>query len=338
MHEGVDFSRLIVYHRGEFRSYGDAQLGLMTHAFLYGTGCFEGIRAFWNDEDAELYVFEPDAHYRRLQASGKVLLMDVARGPHDLTRITAELCRRNGFRCDVYIRPLLYKSEEAFGVRLDGLRHELSIVAFPNAKSLESARGLNVCVSSWRRLDDNAVPPRAKLTGGYINSALVKTEAQLNGFDEAILLTDDGHVSETSVANIIVMRDGVAAVPPASCNALEGITRTIALQLLKRTCGVSVVERPVDRTELYSADEVIFCGTGIGVAWVASVDHRTVGDGLMGGHARALSSAYADIVRGRDTTFAAQRHAVYGDGHRGDGPPLDGTDRVLTALHAPASI
>ncbi len=200
----MELGELVVYHRGAFMPYRDATLGLLTHALQYGTGCFEGMRGFWNDDAEQLYVFEPVPHFKRLRRSGNVLLMDLPLSDDELTEITLELCRRNGFRADAYIRPLLFKSEEFFGVRVDNVRHDLAIVAFPNSKYLETDDGLKLCVSSWRRVDDNAVPARAKISGSYVNVALAKSEARLNGFDDAIVLSDDGHVSEASAANLFV--------------------------------------------------------------------------------------------------------------------------------------
>ena len=234
----MDLSELIVYHRGAFRPYREATLGLLTHALQYGTGCFEGIRGFWNDGAEQLYVFEPAAHYRRLRRSGNVLLMDLPLDDEALTEITLELCRRNDFRCDVYIRPLLFKSEEFFGVRIDDVGHDLAIVAFPNSKYLENDGGLKLCVSSWRRVDDNAAPARAKITGSYVNVALAKSEARLNGFDDAIVLSDDGHVSEASAANLFVVREGVVTTPDLSQNLLEGITRKLVTRFLREDLGL----------------------------------------------------------------------------------------------------
>ena len=302
---------LIVYHDGDFRPYPEAKLGLLTHAFHYGTGCFEGIRAFWNAERDQLYVFEPTAHFRRLAASANVLLMDLPAEPSVLATITAELCRRNGFREDTYIRPVIYKSEETFGVRLDDIAHDLFIVAFPNSKYLDSNEGLKTCVSSWRRVDDNAAPPRAKITGSYVNPALAKSEARLNGFDEALVLTEDGHLSEASAANVFVVRDGVAAMPNATANNLEGITRRLVSRIVTNACGMPVIERTIDRTELYSADEILLVGTGVGVAWIRSVDHRRIGDGSIGPVARTVTRVYDDVVRGRDESYEAECFAVY---------------------------
>jgi branched-chain amino acid aminotransferase len=307
----MDLSELIVYHRGGFRPYREATLGLLTHALQYGTGCFEGIRGFWNDAAEQLYVFEPAAHFRRLRRSGNVLLMDLPLDDEALTELTLELCRRNRFRADVYIRPLLYKSQEFFGVRIDDVGHDLAIVAFPNSKYLENDGGLKLCVSSWRRVDDNATPARAKITGSYVNVALAKSEARLNGFDDAIVLSDDGHVSEASAANLFVVRDGIVTTPDLSQNLLEGITRKLVTSFLREDLGLRVEARAVDRTELYEADELVLCGTGVGVAWTATVDHRTIGSGRIGPVAAKLQAYYDDVTRARITRPGIDARAVY---------------------------
>jgi branched-chain amino acid aminotransferase len=307
----LDLGDLVVYHRGTFMAYREATLGLLTHALQYGTGCFEGIRGFWNDEAEQLYVFEPVAHYKRLRRSGNLLLMDLPHSEEELTEITLELCRRNEFRSDVYVRPLLFKSEEFFGVRLDDVGHELSIVAFPNSKYLDTDDGLKLCVSSWRRVDDNATPARAKITGSYVNVALAKSEARLNGFDDAIVLSDDGHVSEASAANLFVIRDGVATTPDLSQNLLEGVTRALVTRYLRDEVGIAVDARSIDRTELYSADEILICGTGVGVAWVKSLDHRTIGTGRMGSVTKGLRAFYDDVTRARLTLPGIDARAVY---------------------------
>ena len=307
----MDLGSLVVYHRGAFKPYREATLGLLTHALQYGTGCFEGMRAFWNAEKEQLYVFEPLPHFKRLRRSGNVLLMDLPQSDEELTEITLELCRRNGFREDAYIRPLLFKSEEFFGVRLDGVAHDLGIVAFPNSKYLETDDGLKLCVSSWRRVDDNAMPARAKISGSYVNVALAKSEARLNGFDDAIVLTDDGHVSEMAAANLFVVRDGIASTPDVSQNLLEGVTRSLVARCLRDECRIALESRAIDRTELYSADEIVVCGTGVGVAWVKSLDHRTIGTGTIGPVAAKLQAYYDDVTRARITPPGVDARAVY---------------------------
>ena len=307
----MELGELVVYHRGSFMPYREATLGLLTHALQYGTGCFEGMRAFWNADEEQLYVFEPVAHFKRLRRSGNVLLMDVPQSDEELTEITLELCRRNGFKTDVYLRPLLFKSEEVFGVRLDDVGHELSIVAFPNSRYLETDDGLKLCVSSWRRVDDNATPARAKITGSYVNVALAKSEARLNGFDDAIVLSDDGHVSEMSAANVFVIRDGIVTTPDLSQNLLEGVTRKVVTRYVREELGMTLESRAIDRTELYSADEIVVCGTGVGVAWVQSLDRRTIGTGTIGPVASKLRAFYDGVTRGRVVMPGIDARAVY---------------------------
>jgi branched-chain amino acid aminotransferase len=286
------------------------------------------LRAFWNPENEELYVFEPVAHYERLRRSGNVLLMDLGYGAEELTEITLELCRRNGFRTDAYIRPILFKSEELLGVRLDDVAHEFSIVAFPNSRYFDSDEGLRLCVSSWRRVDDNAAPARAKITGSYVNTALAKSEARLNGFDEAIVLSDDGHVSEASAANVFVVRGGVATTPDVSQNLLEGVTRGLVTRYLRDELGIAVEARPIDRSELYSADEILVCGTGVGVAWARSLDHRTIGTGRIGPVATQLRAFYDDVTRGRIGRPGLDARRVYGASARREPAAANLDERV----------
>jgi len=219
--------------------------------------------------------------------------------------------RKEGYHEDTYIRPLAFKSDEIIGVRLHNLHDEVGIFATPFGRYLESEEGARVGVSSWRRIDDNSVPARAKITGAYINSALAKTEAVLNGFDEAIVLTNDGHVSEGSAENLFIVRDRVLITPPVTENILEGITRKVIIELARKELGLEVMERSIDRTELYVAEEVFFCGTGVQVAAVAQIDHRTIGTGQIGPIVKALRDLYFQVVRGQVSKYRAWCTPVY---------------------------
>ena len=287
------------FFKGGFVSIQDAKISIMTHGFNYGTGCFEGIRAYWNEDEKQLFVFKLLDHYDRFLHSSRILLMNLPFTVEQLADITLELVRKEGYREDTYIRPLAYKADEVVGVRLHNLRDEVAIFATPFGRYIESEEGASAAVSSWRRIDDNAVPARAKITGAYINSALAKTEAVLNGYDEAIVLTGDGHVSEGSAENLFIVRDGALLTPPVTENILEGITRKVIIELAHEELGLQVVERPIDRTELYVADEAFFCGTGVQVVAVTHIDRRPVGAGRLGPIVKALRSLYFDVVRGK---------------------------------------
>jgi len=289
----------------------DAKISIMTHAFNYGTGCFEGIRAYWNDDEKQLYVFKLIEHYERFLRSSRILWMNLPFSAERLAEITVELVRKEGYREDTYIRPLAYKSDEVVGVRLHNLHDEVAIFAIPFGRYIESEEGARVAVSSWRRIDDNSVPARAKITGAYINSALAKTEAALNGFDEAIVLTNDGHVSEGSAENLFIVRDGVLITPPVTENILEGITRKVIIQIAREEMGLQVIERCIDRTELYVAEEAFFCGTGVQVVAIAQVDRRPVGAGTLGPIVKALRDRYFQIVRGQASKYRAWCTPVY---------------------------
>jgi branched-chain amino acid aminotransferase len=288
-----------VFFDGEFKRYKDVHLGLMTHALHYGTGCFEGIRAYWNPNQEQLFAILMKPHFARLRQSAKILQIELPNTDEEMIDATVEILRRNGYREDVYIRPLAFKSAEEIGVRLHNLKESFAIYTAPFGAYVDVEKGIRCMVSSWRRIDDNAAPARAKVTGIYVNSALAKTEANQNGFDEAIVLTQEGHVSEGSAENLFIIRDGVLITPPASDNILEGVTRKVIMELGRDDLGLHVIERSIDRSELYVADEVFLCGTGAQVSPVLEIDRRVIGDGEMGPITRELQKLYFDICYGR---------------------------------------
>jgi branched-chain amino acid aminotransferase len=300
----MELSDLQIYHNGKIVRYGDAKIGLLTHGLNYGTGCFEGIRGFWNPSHEQLYIFRLQEHYERLRRSSSLLRVALEETVAQLTARTVDLIRRNKFRQDVYIRPIVFKSAEEVGVRLHGVDHDISIVALPNKPYIDASKGLRATISSWQRVDDNMAPARAKLTGIYVGSALAKTDAIKSGFDEAILLTAEGHVAEGSAENIFIVRDNTVITPPVTDNILEGITRLTVMELASAELGLKVAERSIDRTELYQADEVFFSGTAVGVSPVVEIDHRDIGDGAIGKVSAALVQLYDDIVLGRVSQYS----------------------------------
>jgi branched-chain amino acid aminotransferase len=300
-----------VYLDGEVKRYADAKVGLMTHALQYGTGVFEGIRGYWSPEHEQLFVLKLREHYRRMQNSVKLLKLKIPMNLDELCETSVELIRRNNFRQDVYIRPFAFKSSEEIGVRLHNLKDSFAIYVTPFGNYVEVDGGIRCMVSSWRRIDDNVAPARAKITGIYVNSALAKTEAMENGFDEAIMLTHDGHVCEGSAENIFLLRDGKVSTPPTSDNILEGLTRLAMIELLRKELDMDVVERSIDRSELYIADEIFLCGTGAQISPVIDVDRRPIGDGQVGPVVSQLQKLYFDIVRGRNNKYRSWLTPVY---------------------------
>jgi branched-chain amino acid aminotransferase len=294
---------LICYFEGDWVPMRDAKVSIMTHAFMYGTATFEGIRAYWNADQGQLYGLKIREHVERIRQSCRILLMEDVPSVDELTRLVVETVRRNGFTQDAYIRPSFYKSTRAIGVRLHDLQNELYIVALPFGNYIDTDKGVRVMTSSWRRNADEALPARGKIVGGYVNMAFQKSEAELNGFDEAIVLTAGGHVNEASAANVFVVRDGVALTPPVSDDLLEGVTRKALMELLANE-GIPVEVRSIDRSELYVADEVFLCGTGVQVSPVIEVDHRAVGSGGIGPIGRLVRDRYFDAVRGRLPEYA----------------------------------
>jgi len=288
---------LIAYFEGDWVPLKDAKVSIMTHAFMYGTATFEGIRAYWNAEQEKLYVLFVREHMARIRSSAKMLLMEDLPSVDELVSIVLETVRRNGFREDAYVRPSFYKSTRAIGVRLHHLDHELYVIASPFGNYIDIEKGVRVMSSSWRRNADEALPARGKIVGGYVNMAFQKSEAELNGFDEALVMTPDGHASEGSAANLFVVRDGVMLTPPVSDDILEGVTRK-AIMTLAADLGIPAEVRSIDRSELYVCDEIFLCGTGVQVSPVIEVDHRAVGAGEIGPITRRISERYFAAVRG----------------------------------------
>jgi branched-chain amino acid aminotransferase len=293
-----DLDELICYFEGQFVPMREAKVSIMTHAFMYGTATFEGIRAYWNEDQQRLFGLKMREHVERVRQSCRILLMDNIPSVDELIGLIVETVRRNGFRSDAYIRPSFYKSTQAIGVRLHELAHELYIVAVPFGNYIDTENGVRVMTSSWRRNPDDALPARGKIVGGYVNMAFQKSEAELNGFDEAVVLTMDGHVNEASAANLFMVRDGIAFTPPVSDDLLEGVTRKALFEILKNE-GIPYETRSIDRSELYIADEVLLCGTGVQVSPVIEVDHRKVGSGAIGPISSLIRERYFDAVRGR---------------------------------------
>jgi len=289
---------LIVCLNGEFISLREARVGILTHALHYGTGVFEGIRAYWSDAEHQLFLLRPLEHYRRWKQNCGILRIDVPMTAESATDITLELLRRNRFRTSVYIRPLAFKSAERVGVATDA-EDSFAIIAMPFGEYLRSDKGLHAGVSSWRRIDDNAIPARAKICGAYVNSALASDDARRSGFDEAILLNESGHVAEGATCNLFMVRDRKLITPPVTENVLEGITRDCVMTLARREVGLDVIERPIDRSELYICDELFLTGTAVGIAPVVRVDHRPVRDAAIGSLTQTIRQLYFDAVLGR---------------------------------------
>ena len=301
---------LWAFFHGGFVPLGDAKVSVMTHGFNYGTAVFEGIRAYWNAEQGQLFGLDLLPHYQRIHRSAKFLHMEVSQSPEELVGLTVEFLRRDGLREDAYLRPIVYKSSESIGVRLHNLDSDITIFAVPFGKYIDTEAGIRAQVSTWRRTDDNAIPARAKITGSYVNGALAKSEAQLNGFDEAIMLTQDGHVSEGSAENLFLVSDGMLVTPPVTDNVLEGITRRHLLEVAG-DLGIPATERSIDRTELYGADEVFLCGTGAQLAPVVEIDRRLIGAGTPGPLTQRLHKVYFDAVRGRIEAYRDWLTPVY---------------------------
>lgn len=287
-----------VYMDGEYVEKEKATIPVMTHAFLYGTGIFEGIRAYYNEEEKQLYAFRVPEHYERLVRSAKIMHMNPGHSIEEFCQITKDLVKKNGYKQNCYIRPNMYKSAQKIGPGLMNNPDSFMIFTLAMGDYIDTSKGLKVCVSSWRRNSDNSIPPRAKITGAYANTALIVTDARLAGFDDAIVLTEDGIVTEGSAMNLFIIVDGKLITSNTTDNILQGVTRNTVITLA-RDLGIEVEERVIDRTELYIADEAFYCGTGAQISPIVSVDNRNLGDGKVGPIATKLQKLYFDVVCGR---------------------------------------
>lgn len=299
-----------VYMNGEFIEKEKAVLPVMTHGFLYGTSIFEGIRAYYNAEEKQLYAFRVPEHFERLVKSAKIMHMTPTNTIEEYCKITKDLLKKNGYKQDAYIRPTHYKAAERVGTHLLNNPDAFLIFSLAMGDYIDTKKGLKVCVSNWRRTSDNAIPPRAKVGGAYANCALVATDARLAGFDDAITLTESGKVAEGSAMNLFLVFDGKLVTTEATDNILQGITRDTIITLAK-DLGMEVEVRSVDRSELYLADEAFFCGTGAQVSPITNIDNRILGDGNVGPVATKLQELYFDVVNGKVAKYKKWCMPIY---------------------------
>ncbi len=297
------------FHK-QFVPLSEAKIGIMTHSLHYGTACFEGIRGNWNSKQQQIYLFRLKEHYKRLHNGCRVLKINLPYTIDELCQITIELVDMCGFQEDLYVRPLAFKSSEALGVRLHDLEDDFLAFAIPWGRYLDVDKA-KCGISSWRRPDDNVIPPQAKITGIYVNNALAKTEAIENGFDEAIMLAPDGHISEGSGENIFLVIDGKLVTPASYNNILAGITRDTVIKLAQNELGIETIERPIDRGELYTAEECFFTGTAAHLTPIAEIDHYKIANGEIGEITGKLQQLYFDVIQGNNSKYLEWCTPVY---------------------------
>ena len=294
----------LAFFRGQVVPLSEAKVSVTTHALHYGTAVFEGIRGNWNAEHDKLYVFRMREHYERLIQGCRIMMMDIPYSVDDLCDITIDLLQRCGYKEDLYIRPLAYKSEERVAnLKLQELSSDFTLIVVPFGAYIEVEGAIRCCTSSWRRVDDTIIPPRVKISGHYVNSILAKTEATLSGFDEAIMLTQDGDVSEGSGENLFLVSNGTIHTPLVADNNLTGITRDSAMTIARDELGINIVERRIRRSELYLADEIFLTGTAAHVTPVGELDMRPIGEGGVGPITQKINDMYVDIIAGNNPKY-----------------------------------
>ncbi len=298
------------FMNGKMVEADKAMIPVRTHGFLYGTAVFEGIRAYWNDEEKQLYVFRAPEHYERLLRSAKIMYMKSPYTVEEHCKYTVELLKKNGYKQDAYMRPTLYKSAQKVGPGLYDNEDSYMIISNKMGDYIDTSKGLKVCVSSWRRNSDNAIPPRAKVAGSYANAALIKTDAHNAGFDDAVVLDEAGQVTEGSAMNLFLVQNGKLVTTMKTDNILVGVTRNTIIELAK-DLGIETEERAIDRTELYISDEAFYCGTGAQISPIVSIDNRDLGDGKVGPISKELQKLYFDVVRGKVAKYKHWCMPVY---------------------------
>ncbi len=290
---------MYAFFEGKIVKEEDAKISIKTNSFHYGTAVFEGIRAYYNKDEDQLYLLFGKEHYDRLLKNCKILNIKLPYTSDKLVEITLELLRKCNWKQDVYIRPIVYFKDLTISPKLVGYTPEIAIYTIPLGDYIDTSKGVKCIVSSFHRINDNMIPARAKVCGAYVNSAFAKTEALMRGADEAIMLNPNGNVAEGSAENIFIVRDGILITPPPSDNILEGITRKAIIKIAQEDLGIKVIERSINRSELYIADEVFLCGTGAQVSPVIEIDGRKIGDGTPGPITKSIQNFYFDAVRGK---------------------------------------
>lgn len=299
-----DYFLPFAYFQGKIIPAELAKVSIMTNALQYGNAVFTGIRGYQSSGKKSSHIFRLADHYNRFLNSLKILNAKIPYNHSKLVEVTLELARKNNAKADFYIRPIAYASNYELSPDLSRLTFDFALYMIPLGEYLPIHKGLKLMVSSWTRINDNMIPSRAKITGGYINSSLAKADAAKLGFDDALMLTQDGHIAEGSAANFFMVRDGVLVTPSRSSDILEGITRRTILQLAQ-DLNVPVSERVVDRTECYIAEEAFLSGTGAQLAWISEIDGRQIGSGKMGPVAGKLQKLFFSIVRGNERKYSS---------------------------------
>ncbi|MFH1710494.1 MAG: branched-chain amino acid transaminase [bacterium] len=291
------------FFKGKIVPFNEAKIGIMTHAFNYGTGVFEGIRGYWNKDKGQLFLLKLQEHYERLQRSSLAVKINLKYSLAEMIKNTIALCRENGYKEDVYVRPIAYKSEEKIGLGLTGIEDDFCMFVAPFGAYLDISKGISVCISSWRRIPAKSLPQGAKITGAYINSSLAKAEALESGYDEAILLAPEGTVAEGSGENLFLVKNSKLITPPLAEIILPGITRIAIMELAENELGIETIERHITKEELFEADEMFFCGTGAQISSIVKVNGKKIKDGHVGQTTKTLQTIYFKAARGDNPKY-----------------------------------
>jgi branched-chain amino acid aminotransferase len=302
-----------VWMDGQVVPWADAKIHVSADAVLRAANVFEGMRAYWNEQEQQLYIFRNKEHLRRLRQSAKIMRMSIPYNDEELTSAFIDLIRQNRFKDSVHFRPVAYFDiGEPNAWEPHEIRTGVFVLAFSRPSVDSITKGIHSCVSTWRRNSESSSPSRIKAAGNYHNSRLALVDARIKGFGSPIMLNERGRVSESPSSCFMMVRDGVVITPPVTADILEGVTRDTLMQMFRDDLGVTVVEREIDRSELYIADEAFFCGSGSEVVPIVSIDHYPVGNGHVGPLTSAIQKTYFDTAKNQLAKYRHWLTPVYG--------------------------
>ena len=300
----------LIWLNGKIVPLQDAKINVLSPTSQFGANVFEGIRCYWNEDHQQLYAFRLPDHYRRLKNSMKLFRMEDRYSIEKLQEGLVDVVRANGYREDIAVRQTVFI--EGFGSWMSQGPIGMFIAPIPRGRTLERSKlGFRCCVSSWERISDRNLSPRAKVGANYINSRMAEMEALANGYDSSILMNDQGKIAEGPGSCIFIVRDGVLITPPITASILESITRDTIIKLARGLLDTQVIERNVDRTELYICDEAFLCGSAMEVVPVLSVDGIPVGTGLPGELTQSIQRSYLSVASARVAGFSEWLTSIY---------------------------
>jgi len=300
----------LVWLNGRIVQVQDAKINVLSPTSQFGANVFEGIRCYWNEKKQQLFAFRLEDHYRRLKNSMKIFRMEDKYSIEELKQGLIDIVRANGYKEDIAVRQTVFI--DGFGTWSSSGPINMFIAPIPKGRTLNPPKlGMRCCVSSWERISDRNITPRAKVGANYINSRMAQMEALENGYDTAIFMNSQGKIAEGPGSCFFIVREDVLVTPPLSASVLESITRDTIIEIARNVLNIKTVERDIDRTELYICDEAFLCGSAVEVVPVLNIDGYTIGDGNPGKITQSIFNLYLDVVTGKIQEYEKWLTPIY---------------------------